>query len=93
MSLKIAAETKNKITVIFEVTDSGRGMSESQRLKIFEEYQQNELNDHRVYGGAGLGLAIVKRLVEAMNGNISVKSELNKGASFFIEIPFEKNQN
>ena len=90
ISLKIAAETKNKITVIFEVTDSGRGMSESQRLKIFEEYQQNELNDHRVYGGAGLGLAIVKRLVEAMNGNISVKSELNKGASFFIEIPFEK---
>ena len=90
ISLKVSFETKSKVAVIFEVTDSGRGMSESQRLKIFEEYQQNELNDHRVYGGAGLGLAIVKRLVEAMNGNISVKSELNKGASFFVEIPFEK---
>ena len=91
ISAKVTFEVENKVTVIFEVTDSGRGMSASQCLKIFEEYQQNELNDHRVYGGAGLGLAIVKRLVGAMNGSISVKSELNKGTSFFVEIPFEKN--
>ncbi|OAD44875.1 ATP-binding response regulator [Polaribacter atrinae] len=89
-SAKITVETESKVVLIFEVTDSGRGMNASQCLKVFEEYQQNELNDQYVHGGAGLGLAIVKRLVKAMNGSISVKSELNKGTSFFVEIPFEK---
>ncbi|QVY67035.1 ATP-binding protein [Polaribacter sp. Q13] len=90
ISVKVVAEAENEFTLIFEVTDSGRGMNEGQCLKIFEEYQQNELNDYRIYGGAGLGLAIVNRLVKAMNGTISVKSELNVGSSFFVEIPFKK---
>ena len=89
-SVKVNVETETEFKLIFEVSDTGRGMSETQCLKIFEEYQQNELNDNRVHGGAGLGLAIVNRLVSAMNGSISVESQLNKGTSFFIEIPFKK---
>ncbi|ARV14540.1 ATP-binding response regulator [Polaribacter sp. SA4-12] len=88
--VNVLSETKNDLKLIFEVTDTGRGMSKEQGLKIFEEYQQNELNDNRIHGGAGLGLAIVSRLVNAMNGIISVESELNAGTSFFVEIPFSK---
>ncbi|PQJ73471.1 ATP-binding response regulator [Polaribacter butkevichii] len=89
-SVKVAFESAKVVNLLFEVTDSGRGMSEAQCLKIFEEYEQNELDDNRVHGGAGLGLAIVNRLIVAMNGKISVKSELNVGTSFFVEIPFSK---
>ena len=89
-SLEVTSETENEVTIIFEVTDTGRGMSEEQCLKIFEEYQQNKLNDHRVLKGAGLGLAIVNRLVKAMRGKVSVSSKLNTGTSFFVEIPFTK---
>lgn len=76
--------------ICFKIIDTGRGMTIEQTAKIFEEYQQNELNDNRVFGGAGLGLSIVKRLVEAMNGTISVFSELNVGTTFSVEIPFKK---
>ena len=89
-TLDVVSETENEIKLIFEVADTGRGMSKEQGLKIFEEYQQNELNDNRIHGGAGLGLAIVSRLIKAMNGSVSVKSELNVGTSFFVEIPFSK---
>jgi signal transduction histidine kinase/CheY-like chemotaxis protein len=87
-TVNVLSKTENEIKLIFEVADTGRGMSKEQGLKIFEEYQQNELNDNRIHGGAGLGLAIVSRLIKAMNGKVSVKSELNVGTSFFVEIPF-----
>lgn len=86
----VASEDTENVTILFTVDDTGRGMSKSQSLKIFEEYEQNEINDNRVHGGAGLGLAIVNRLVKAMSGKITVKSELNKGTSFYVEIPFKK---
>jgi signal transduction histidine kinase/CheY-like chemotaxis protein len=89
-TVNVLSKTKSEIKLIFEVSDTGRGMSKEQCLKIFEEYQQNELNDNRIHGGAGLGLAIVSRLVVAMDGAISVESELNAGTSFFVEIPFFK---
>lgn len=90
ISLKIISETANEIKVAFEVKDTGRGISKEQCLNIFEEYYQNKLNDSRIFKGAGLGLAIVNRLVKAMNGQVSVKSELGVGTSFFVEIPFPK---
>jgi signal transduction histidine kinase/CheY-like chemotaxis protein len=83
----ITLDTKN-VKVSFKVTDTGRGMTKSQAASVFEEYQQNELNDNRIHKGAGLGLAIVKRLVSAMNGTISVSSKIDVGTTFQIEIPF-----
>jgi len=90
VSVKLQSESKNKAILILEVADTGRGMSEAQSEKIFNEYEQNELNDNRVHGGYGLGLAIVKRLVNAMNGTIKVESKLDVGSRFFVEIPFDK---
>ncbi|WP_299670861.1 ATP-binding protein [uncultured Polaribacter sp.] len=90
LKLKCSSEDEKLMNISFEIQDSGRGMTESQAFRIFDEYQQNKKTDHSVFGGAGLGLSIVKRLLKAMNGNISVKSELDKGTIFKIEIPFLK---
>jgi signal transduction histidine kinase/CheY-like chemotaxis protein len=87
---EIISENKNTLEIRIRISDTGRGMTQEQTVKIFEEYGQTELNDNRVHGGAGLGLSIVKRLVSAMKGSISVDSVLNKGTTFSVEIPFQK---
>jgi signal transduction histidine kinase/ActR/RegA family two-component response regulator len=87
--IDLISSDKKEAKISFKVTDTGRGMSEKQAATIFEEYQQNELDDNRIHKGAGLGLAIVKRLVTAMNGSISVSSKINIGTTFNIEIPFQ----
>ncbi|WP_347174567.1 ATP-binding response regulator [Polaribacter uvawellassae] len=77
------------VRISFTVIDTGRGMSEQQAATIFEEYQQNEIDDNRIHKGAGLGLSIVKHLVAAMNGSITVSSKINVGTTFLVEIPFQ----
>lgn len=66
----------------FSVRDTGIGISESAREKIFQPYQQAEESIHARYGGTGLGLTICKILVEHMNGRIDVRSELGTGSVF-----------
>ena len=89
VAVKIASKENNRIFIDFTVTDTGRGMSHDQIQTIFNEYEQLREDDH-TFGGVGLGLSIVKRLVVAMSGKISVKSKLNVGTSFLIQIPFKK---
>lgn len=90
LKLNIDSEEENQVLLNFLIEDSGRGMTAEQASKIFNEYQQNNKDDNRVYGGAGLGLSIVKKLLLAMNGEISVKSKLNSGTLFKVKIPFSK---
>lgn len=87
---EVISENRKTAEIRFKITDTGRGMTDEQTVKIFEEYRQTELDDNRVFGGAGLGLSIVKRLVSAMNGSITVASKLNVGTTFSVEIPFKK---
>ncbi len=75
-----------KINVIFEVEDSGIGIPEKQQNLIFESFSQQEGQKARKYGGTGLGLAITKKLVEMMNGEISVQSQVGKGSLFRIHL-------
>jgi signal transduction histidine kinase/CheY-like chemotaxis protein len=89
LSTSIVKDSKEKITVKFVVEDSGRGMTEEQTKRIFEEYRQNNLDDNRILKGAGLGLAIVKRLIDAMKGSIDVESKLNIGTKFAIQLRFQ----
>jgi len=63
------------------VTDSGRGMSEEQQAKIFDDFYTTKKD------GTGLGLSIVRRLVLDLNGTIRVESELGEGSRFIIELP------
>jgi PAS domain S-box-containing protein len=69
------------------VSDSGRGIIQHDIDKIFDPFQQ--LGDHRSIEGAGLGLTITKKLIDLMNGEIKVSSELEKGSKFLIKIPIE----
>ena len=66
------------------ITDTGIGIPESSYNSIFDSFRQESNLDSRKYKGTGLGLAITKRLVEAMNGRISVKSEVGKGSVFTV---------
>ncbi|MFO7868467.1 MAG: PAS domain S-box protein [Bacteroidales bacterium] len=71
------------------VKDSGIGIAKEKHEIIFEHFRQEDDTTTRQYGGTGLGLSISKRLIELMGGTIWVDSEKNKGAHFFIRIPFK----
>jgi CheY-like chemotaxis protein len=71
----------------FSVADTGPGLSDQDRERIFEEFEQADGTSTRVHGGAGLGLAISRRLAVAMGGTLSVSSHLGKGSEFVFEIP------
>jgi len=71
----------------FGIADTGPGLSDGDRERIFEEFEQADGTSTRVHGGAGLGLAISRRLAAAMGGTLSVSSRLGEGSEFVFEIP------
>ena len=72
---------------VVSVADTGPGIAEADRQKIFEEFQQVDNSPTRTKGGTGLGLAIAKRIVELHGGRIWVESSLGKGSTFFFSLP------
>ncbi len=83
------SRTSNNIFVArVVVTDSGIGITETQKERIFDNFTQAEASTSRRFGGTGLGLAICKKLVGAMQGEISVKSSVGKGSAFQFTATF-----
>lgn len=74
-------------TLIFEIKDTGRGMSEDQIEKLFNQFYRLDIDKDSDISGVGLGLAITKSFVDIMNGKIDVNSRLGEGTTFRIEIP------
>ena len=81
--VKVAARRDNDV-VVSEISDTGVGIPEDQREKVFDEFYQV---DRRQFGGTGLGLTIVKGIVEEHGGKVWVESEIGRGSSFFFTVP------
>lgn len=73
--------------LILKVSDTGIGISAAQIDKIFTAFNQADNSNTRSYGGTGLGLSITKKLVQIMQGSISVSSDQNQGTVFVIQLP------
>jgi len=71
------------------VRDTGAGVPEQARARLFDAFSQVSAADARRDGGVGLGLAIVARLVAAMKGRVSLSSSYGQGAMFIVELPLE----
>ncbi len=77
------------VKTIISIKDSGIGISKENQETIFESFSQADASVTRKFGGTGLGLSISKRLVELMDGKITVESEMGKGSKFSCYIDFE----
>ena len=75
--------------IVFEVHDTGIGMTPAQRERLFQPFTQADPSTTRKYGGTGLGLSITKRFCELMNGTIGVTSQAGEGSVFTVRLPAE----
>ncbi len=80
-------EIHSRVDLVFEVEDTGIGISTDAQQKIFDPFEQTKGQKTVSFGGTGLGLTISQRLVEMMGGEISVESEVGRGSTFRVTLP------
>ncbi len=89
LSIRALSIKEDPMRVAFTVSDTGIGISEDQRDRIFDLFTQGDNSSTRLYGGTGLGLAIAMRLVRLLGGSLELESQLGVGSSFsfILEMP------
>jgi len=86
LSVQFLGDEDNLCKIEIRVKDSGIGISPEQQKKLFQSFNQAETDTTRKYGGTGLGLAISKRIIELMEGEVWIESELGAGATFAFTV-------
>jgi len=82
--VRLREQADREVLVYFAVRDTGIGIAEEQRGRLFHSFQQADASTTRKYGGTGLGLSIAKNLAELMHGEVGVESEPGKGSTFWF---------
>lgn len=92
VKIRLLKESQEKALLQFEIKDTGIGISEENKRKLFQVFMQADASTTRKYEGTGLGLAISKKLLEHIGGNIEVVSDLDKGSIFIMTLELEKGE-
>ncbi|WP_200979452.1 response regulator [Echinicola sp. 20G] len=95
--LRLDSEAEGNANIRFSVRDTGTGINRKNQRKIFQAFTQEDSSTARKFGGTGLGLAISKKLLEMMDSEIHLQSEIDKGSNFWFDLDLtvlkEKNEN
>jgi PAS domain S-box-containing protein len=89
LTVGIADLHENGTTLRFSIRDTGIGVPDAARGRLFEAFSQADGSNTRTHGGAGLGLALARKLVELMGGTIGMESREGAGSTFWFMIPFQ----
>ncbi len=89
IEVSMYAQTDKELSIRFCVKDTGIGVSEEAKERIFEAFSQADNSTTRRYGGTGLGLAISRQLVRLMGGSINIESEPGSGSEFWFTLPLQ----
>lgn len=93
LTLTLNSISDDVVDISVSVKDSGIGIAEDALEKIFNSFEQAEVNTTRHYGGTGLGLTLCKKLTRIMGGDIHVKSKLGEGSDFCFNVKMKKVSN
>ncbi|MFC0481702.1 ATP-binding protein [Gellertiella hungarica] len=88
VTLRLREFVRDDVLIVrFEVQDTGIGIDEAGIAKLFQPFTQVDASISRKYGGTGLGLTICKQIIDKLEGELGVRSELGAGSTFWLEIP------
>lgn len=89
ITVMVSVARDGNSSILFEVADTGIGISEEKKARIFKEFMQAESTTSNKYGGTGLGLSLCKKFTEMMGGEITLESIENIGTIFHVAVPIE----
>lgn len=90
VNVVLSLDYEDEMEIFFMVIDSGIGISDDEKDKLFKSFSQVDASITRKFGGTGLGLSIVKQLVQMMGGDVNVESEKGKGSTFSFSVRLKK---